>query len=127
MIEIPLDIASRVERWDALKGWERRELATNLRALGLSIKEIARIIPAARSSISVWTRGIELTETQLTRLAAKRPDADIRREIGTRRHRQRQDQSEEIRAKARVETLGLRRDPEWIGGVCAYWAEGTKG
>lgn len=101
-------------------------MVVSLRSLGLSIKEIARLVPASRGSISVWTRDVVLTEEQRARLAAKRPDIAVRREIGARRHRQRLEEIEAIRVRGRAQARNLGIDPVWVAGVVAYWSEGDK-
>lgn len=50
---------------------ERREQAIILRQQGSSIKDIAKQLNAAQSSVSIWVRGITLSEQQVITLRRK--------------------------------------------------------
>ena len=52
-----------------------RKNARELRAQGLSLREIAERIECAKSSISEWVRDIQLTSTQIERLELKQDRA----------------------------------------------------
>ena len=103
-----------------------RELARELRrAEGASLKEIARKLNVARSSVSLWVRDIELTPEQHLALRERNPiyNAQLRgstanAELGRARRRSYQDEG-----RRRV----LARDPGYIAGCMLYWAEGEKG
>jgi transposase len=47
---------------------DRVKVAIRLRAEGHSMKSIAKELNAAQSSVSLWTREVQLTEEQLQRL-----------------------------------------------------------
>lgn len=55
-----------------------RELARRLRSKGLSIKEIARKILVAKSSVSVWVRNIKLTDSQRAVLKKRELEGSIK-------------------------------------------------
>lgn len=88
------------------------------------MKEIARLVGCALSSVSYWTRDIELTEEQCARLKSRNPS--INGQLVARANRQ--------RARARrvvYHAEGRRRaqagDRLHLAGCMLYWAEGSKG
>jgi hypothetical protein len=107
------------EEVSAAKPLEREE-ARRLRVDGMPMKQIAATLGVSVSSVSLWTRDIELTNEQrarnLRRAGQARGDAwrDLNR-------RKRQQQQSEGRARAR------KRDPLHVAGCMLYWAEGSKG
>jgi AcrR family transcriptional regulator len=102
---------------------EQRELARLLRQTeGASIKEIARRVGAAQSSISRWVRDVELSEEQTAALVRRASEGHIKgRTINSdlRRSARRLAQ-DEGRERART------RDPFHFAGCMLYWAEGAK-
>jgi hypothetical protein len=93
--------------------------ARRMRLDGVPMRTIAATLGVSISSVSVWTRDIELTAEQraanLARAAAARGPAWSERNREQRRRYQR-----EGRARARLE------DPLHIAGCMLYWAEGAK-
>lgn len=88
------------------------------------MKEIAKLVGCALSSISYWTRDIELTPAQCVRLKSRNPSingqlvAAANRERGLVRRRAFQE-------AGRVQS---REGEELhIAGCMLYWAEGSKG
>src|SRR5215216_1747185 len=97
------------------------EQARILRAQGYSIREICRLVPAAKGTISVWVRDIALTPEQLQRL-------DDNRLIGRERARATVIQKREKRVtgyerEAEEEYRLLRHDPEFMLGLGLYIGE----
>ena len=91
---------------------------------GLPIKEIARQVGVAPSSVSVWVRDVPLTPEQLEALRQMNPaynrqlrGANRNAERGRDRRRRYQETG---RAAAR------QREPLFIAGAMLYWAEGDK-
>lgn len=109
-----------------MRRWERRELGRELRVAGLSYREIAQIIPVAKGTLSLWCRDLELTPDQRERLRSLRPDAEVRRSVGMKRRQLALQRHEALRHAGRLEAARLARDPAWIAGTVAYWAEGAK-
>lgn len=126
MFDIPPAIQDRVERWAELKRWDRRELGQDLRRLGLSYREIMRLIPVAKGTLSHWCRNLELTDQQRERIANIRPRVEAQRRNGQRRHREALERWARIRSLARDEAQLFLHDPFWVAGVIAYWSEGDK-
>jgi transcriptional regulator with XRE-family HTH domain len=90
-------------------------MARRLRQEGLSVREIERRVGVARSSVSLWVRGVTLTDGQRDYLAhAPRPGT-------TTRHRRLREicQAEGREAARRGEVLHAI-------GCMLFWAEGSK-
>jgi hypothetical protein len=102
-----------------------REAARRLRAeRGLAINRIAQLIGVSKSSVSLWVRDIELTQSQQAALRAANPrfnqqrngSARIRADASTRRRL----------AQAHGRTMATAGDPLHRSGCMLYWAEGSK-
>jgi transcriptional regulator with XRE-family HTH domain len=104
----------------------QREHARQLRRdQGLPIKEIARLVGVAPSSVSVWVRDVSLTPAQVEALRQLNP-AYNRQLRGANRNAEcgrvrRLAYQEEGRALAR------RAKSLHVAGAMLYWAEGAKG
>lgn len=107
----------------------RREARTEARRLrseeGLSLREIAARVGAAKSSVSLWVRDIELTPEQRAALIAANP-------MYNGQHKGQRTRSESARkaraawqAEGRVRAEGAD-DPLHRAGCMLYWAEGSK-
>jgi predicted transcriptional regulator len=103
---------------------ELRLRARELRADGESVKDIARILDVAQSSVSLWVRDITLTDEQIALLEQKRRHyAAQNRGAQTNRKNGlalRQTFQQEGRLKAR------EKHPLHMMGCMLYWAEGAK-
>jgi transposase-like protein len=107
-----------------MKPHEREEARRLRREQGLSVKEITRLLGAAKSSVSTWVRDIELTTEQREAMKARHPfhfgQHQGAKTNQTRAREQRRQYQEQGRQKAK------ERDPLHIAGCMLYWAEGTK-
>jgi hypothetical protein len=121
-----MELRARAERWGELKRWERRELGQDLRRLGLSYNEIARIIPVSKGTLSGWCRDLELPLDLRRRLALIRPKLDSQIALGPRRRKEALERKAAIRSAAQEEVRWRCADPFWIAGLVAYWSEGSK-
>jgi transposase len=121
------ELLEQAARWVDLKRWERRELAQELRRLGLSYREIADVIPVSKATLSGWCADIELTAEQAQRLSEKRPALAVRQRLGKERRMQARRERALIRSAAALEAASLLDDAQWTAGTVAYWAEGSKG
>ncbi len=102
---------------------KQRELARHLRySEGASIKEIAKRIGAAQSSISRWVRDIELTEDQREALRIAAYNGHVKGRT----------MNSALRREARVlaqeegRMLAANGDKLFVAGCMLYWAEGAK-
>jgi len=125
-MELPAELTGKAALWLHLKRWEKRELAQQLRGLGLLYREIREIIPVPKGTLSDWCRDVELTPEQQTRLQAASHRAATARAVGARNRKRNLVRIAAIRQTARLEAENLRGDPFWTAGVVAYWAEGSK-
>jgi hypothetical protein len=101
-----------------------RERARTLRLEGMSINDILKRVPAAKSSISTWVRDIELTEEQIAAMASKSAAA-----------RERTIQTKRIKREARIggwfreaeqEYEVLSQNVRFMFGLALYIGEGSK-
>jgi transcriptional regulator with XRE-family HTH domain len=107
-----------------VKTRERDEARRLRRELGLPLKEIARHVGVAVSSVSLWVRDIELTPDQHRALLDRNPAYNRQRngskEMAARYRAKRLLYQEEGRRLAR------RSEPLHVAGCMLYWAEGSK-
>lgn len=103
---------------------KEKERAIILRKKGLSYSEILKEIQVAKSTLSLWLRGVGLAIKQKQRLTEKRLAAS--RRGGLAKSNYRQTITKEIKSQARNE-IGHISDRElWLIGAALYWAEGSK-
>lgn len=101
-----------------------REQVRQLRRQGLSFGQIREIVPVSKSSISLWTRDIELSPEQLTNLATNRDRG--REKYSETKRRQREERESQVHALAEIEYRTLSCDPRFMYGLALYIGEGTK-
>jgi len=99
---------------------ELKEQAIQLRLRGLSIKKIAKILGRAKSTISVWTRGITLTSEQ--KLALDKREITDEQALAHSNLFKMKRQSYQDKGKERIS----QGDPLYIAGCMLYWGEGSK-
>ena len=101
-----------------------KEKAIELRREGFSYNEILRVVPVAKSSLSLWLRSVRLSRRQKQRLTVKKLAA-MRR--GWKKVRQsRIDRVNEIKKIAENEISHISKRELWLIGTALYWAEGSK-
>ena len=90
----------------------------------MAMKAIARQLGVSVSSVSMWTREIELTDEQVARLAARNP----RHSQQSRGQHQRSQNARVKRLTAQLHgrALARRGDALHQAGCMLYWAEGSK-
>lgn len=101
-----------------------KEQAITLRRQGSSYSEILKEIPVAKSTLSLWLRGVGLSKKQYQKLTAKKLAAALRG--GQARKDQRILTTQRIHSEAQAEVAHLINNPLWLTGVLLYWAEGSK-
>jgi hypothetical protein len=98
---------------------ERQEARRRRETYGTPIKEIAKELGVSVSSVSLWTRDIELTPQQVQRNVARGRAKSV--VTWTKRHQARRASFQnEGRERAR------QHDPLHMAGCMLYWAEGSK-
>lgn len=102
--------------------------AQSLRKKGLSYKEIQRIVPVPKSTLSGWCRDIALNERQALRLFKNKLRGSARgRIIGAKRQQaKRLKQIADMLSDGKKEVGSLSVRDRFIAGVSLYSAEGTK-
>ena len=105
---------------------DKKKLARELRKQGWSLNEIRYKLKAAKSSISIWVRDIELTSEQKQELSEK----GIKKEVIEKRRETRLTRENARRQitvdKAKNELKGFSKRDLWLIGVALYWGEGSK-
>ena len=103
---------------------KERIRASELRKQGLSYSEILRVVPVAKSSLSLWLKSFHLTEDQKDR---------FRRKVianggfgAAAKRRQRIEKTKNIRAGAISEIGQINKKDVFYMGIMLYWAEGAK-
>jgi hypothetical protein len=120
---VPDELAEQASRWDSLARLERIDLAKQLRACGLSLGEVAAIVPMSKPTLSVWCREVELTLKQQAAIKKR----TVPRPNGPRNtQRRRRAQIKAIDMEAREFARARMDDAFFVGGVALYWGEGAK-
>lgn len=103
---------------------KEKELAIQLRKQGKSYSEIRRIIPVAKSTLSIWFREIHLSKRQEQKITIKRIEAQKRGAEA--RRTQRITRSSQIKELAKQDIKDISKKELFLIGIALYWAEGTK-
>jgi len=104
----------------------RKQRAIKLRQKGMSIKSIAKTLPAAVSSVSIWVREVELTTSQKLKLKNNtHSKSTIKRRRNTRLNNE--SRKREVIIDRAAKTINALSSYE-LTLICSalYWAEGTK-
>lgn len=107
----------------AVRKWQLKEKAINLRKKGLSYKEIKQFVPVSKSTLSLWLRDVFLTEKQLEILRL-RYDLQLRGSKAVRAKRQAEIKI--IKEEAKKQIKSVNNKEFMIAGLMLYWAEGNK-
>lgn len=108
-----------------MKSQEKIE-AIALRGKGATYREILKIVPVSKSTLSLWLRSVGLSKRQKQRITLKRIEAGRRGGAAQRMKRIKITQKIKGRAKAEIGKLSIGRKELWLMGSMLYWAEGTK-
>jgi hypothetical protein len=106
----------------------QKEEATRLRRKGLSYKEILKVVPVAKSTLSEWLQKMPLTEAEKS-ILKRRKDSNIslgRVRAAAALHSLRADRDEALRKVAQAEFEKFHNDPFFYVGLSLYWGEGAK-
>ena len=108
-----------------MKPVERDEARRLRREEGLALRVIAAQLGVAKSSVSLWTRDVELTEEQHARLRSGNPIYN--RQLVGQEGRRASARAARLAAQTRGRAQAREGDPLHLQGCMLYWAEGTKG
>ncbi len=101
-----------------------KDKAITMRKEGKTYSEIRKVVPVAKSTISLWLRDVGLAKAQKQHITTKRMDAQ-KRGAETKR-RQRLERTQGIYATASNEVGKLSQRELLLIGATLYWAEGSK-
>ena len=87
------------------------------------MKEIARLVGCALSSVSYWTRDIQLTDEQCSRLRSRNPS--VNGQLVARLNEERA-RAQRVAYQEHGRRLARRGDHLHESGCMLYWAEGSK-
>ena len=102
----------------------QRDQAIEMRKEGKTYREIRAVVPVAKSTLSVWLRGVGLAEPQRQRLTARKRAAQRRGALA--RHKERLRKTKVIHVEEEERVGALTEREEWLIGTALYWAEGAK-
>ena len=102
----------------------QKQKAVELRKAGKTYSEILKVVPVAKSTLSLWLREANLSRRENQRLTDRKLAA-IRRG-GVAKRRQREHKTAEIFGASQSEIRELSQRELFLIGVALYWAEGTK-
>jgi hypothetical protein len=98
--------------------------AIELRKSGKTYSEILKIVPVAKSTLSLWLREVGLSKVQKQTITKKRIDAAFRGAMV--RKKQRIESSLKIFLESEKQIKKLSDREFWLIGTALYWAEGSK-
>ncbi len=102
----------------------QKEKAIRLRKEGKTYSEILKVIPVAKSTLSLWLRNVGLAKRQIQKITEKKRAGQLRGALV--RKNQRIEITEKLREKGRGEIGKLSQRELWLFGIALYWAEGSK-
>lgn len=102
------------------------EEALVLRKTGKSIKKIATILGVSVSIVSVWCRGVELTEQQKEKLKRRKIRVKHLRRLARQSHLEKISRVNRLFKNANAEIKPLTDQELFLTGLSLYWAEGFK-
>lgn len=107
---------------------DERLKAIELRKLGKSVGEIAKILSVSKSTTSLWTRHVALTTEQIEKLRQNfligSERTRIQQAMRLKNNRLKLIDSMNLEGESMFESLSNRELD--IAGLCLYWSEGSK-
>lgn len=102
------------------------EKALILRRTGKSIKKIAKSLGVSVSIVSVWCRGVELTEEQQVKLKKRKGNVTHLRYLAKQSHLEKLSRVKRLFKTAHAQIKPLSAQELFLTGLSLYWAEGFK-
>jgi len=102
--------------------------AQELRARGLSIKEIEKKIKVSRSSVSLWVRDVKLTKKQIKKLYVNKKTGSLKGSYiaAMNKIRRKKELTKLMIKNGEKEVENISNRDKFIAGIAMYFAEGTK-
>src|SRR3989344_8742698 len=107
-----------------IKKTEEKENAIALRKQGKTYSDILKVVPVAKSTLSIWLREVGIAKAQKQKFTEAKRLASLRG--GQAKKKQRIEKQSKIFLEARSSIKNLSIYEFFLIGVCLYWAEGTK-
>lgn len=107
-----------------IKKEEEKVRVIALRKSGFSYNEILQKVPVAKSTLSVWLKGVGIAKSQKQKLTLKRKLAQKKAQEACRQARVTKELA--IINKAKKEVKNISKRELWLIGAILYWAEGSK-
>lgn len=107
---------------------QERDKAIALRKKGLSYNEILKVVPVAKSSLSLWLKDLSLTKHE-KKVLKRRTTTNIshgRIKAASELRRRRLEREAIWLEEARVVFKTHKHEPLFHTGISLYWAEGAK-
>lgn len=101
-----------------------KQKAINLRKQGKTYSEIMKEVPVAKSTISLWLRGVGLSVRQKQAITEKRISAQKKGAESQKRKRIERQSHILNMSEKEIGKMTLRE--LWLIGIALYWAEGSK-
>lgn len=101
-----------------------KKKAIKLRREGQTYSEILKIIPVAKSTLSLWLREVGLSKKQVQKITQKRIDGQKKGADAQKNKRIRT--QKEIIESAQDDIKSISKRELWLIGIALYWAEGSK-
>jgi hypothetical protein len=103
---------------------DKKEKVIALRKSGKTYSEIMKIIPVAKSTISVWLKDVGISKSQKQAFTEKKRLGSLKG--GLARRNQRINIYNKIVGEAELEIGKMTKRELWLIGTALYWAEGSK-
>lgn len=107
-----------------IKKIKEKEKAIALRKQGNTYSDILRVIPVAKSTLSIWLKEAKLSIPEKQIFTEAKRLASLRG--GQAKKKQRIEKQNRIWTEAKSEIKTLSKNEFFLLGVALYWAEGTK-
>lgn len=101
-----------------------KQKAIALRKQGKTYSEILKVVPVAKSTISLWLQDVGLSKPQKQVITQKRKEAQMKG--ASARRRMRQEKTFSIYTQYAKEIGKLSKRERTLIGAALYWAEGAK-
>lgn len=103
-----------------------KQKAIELRKKGESVKDIATILGVAKSSVSVWVKGVQLSDRQLSNLLKNNTSKLVIEKRRMSRLAHEQSKREGVMLNAGRDITKISKHELRLIGLCLYWGEGGK-
>lgn len=104
-----------------------KQKAINLRKEGYSLNEIAEVVPASKSTISLWVKDVPMSISAQKRLASRYTYAQIRSQEVIKGKTLEKNRIISQKVQDTLTTVSFNKKQQKILCAMIYWCEGNKG